>query len=168
MTYGLCIIQNVNAHDNMERQTDSTLNEGREVEFLRAKTRKLEKTILEQDKITRGLISGELTTMVHNNDTLIQGLTEELTQTQRELAELQATHTITLQEVKKNADEATKQQFYRQELDTKLQLAELEIRGLKHLLAKAEKDLITCRVVLAKQITSAEHVIDNMEKIATT
>lgn len=120
--------------------------------------------------MTQGIIKAneELTRMVHHNDTLIQGLTEELTQTQRELAELKETHTRTLQEAKKNADKVVKQQFYRQKLDTKLQMAELEKKGLKNFLAKAERDLVECGVVLAKPITSATHVADNIERIANT
>lgn len=163
-------VQNACAQDNVEKQPDSTLNEGREVEFLRAKARKLEKTIREQDRITQGLIrsNGELTMMVHNNDTLIQGLTEELTQTQRELAELKETHIKTLQEANKNADEVVKQRFYKQKLDTKMQMAELELQGLRTQLAKAERYLIECGVVLAKPISCATDVAENMERIATT
>lgn len=46
----------MSAHDNVEMQTNSTLNEGGEIEFQSAKTRKLEKAIREQDEITQGLI----------------------------------------------------------------------------------------------------------------
>lgn len=51
--------------------------------------------------------------MVLNNDTLTQGLTQELAQTQQELSELQSTYTTAFQEDRKTMNKAAKQQFYR-------------------------------------------------------
>lgn len=91
-------VQNASAHENSEKQSGATLNEGKKVEFLRVKSRILEKAIHEQDEITQGLIrsNGELTMMVHSTDTLIHCLTEELTQTQWKLAKLKKPHIKTV------------------------------------------------------------------------
>lgn len=120
--------------------------------------------------MTQGIIKAneELTKMLQHNDTLIQGLTEELTQTRYELTELQEVHNRALQETKRYADEIGKQQFYKQKLDEKMQMEELELRGLRTQLAKAERDLKARGVILAKPDSCATDVAESMDKIATT